>query len=378
MNPQDPPGLYVHVPFCRTRCPYCDFYSNTSVSLIPAWLEALEREAELYSGRFFAFDSLFLGGGTPSLLDDRQIASLFRCLTRHFRFAGETEISIEVNPDDVTRERLRLFRELGINRVSVGAQSFNEDELRFLRRRHTAEGTARALDLIRSEGFSNLSLDLIYGFEAPGLRGKHFETWAETLRQALHYRPEHLSCYQMTVEDGTPLSKMRELEKFRMLDEEEERELFLFTSRFLEEHGYTHYEVSNFARSPSSMCRHNLKYWRHVPYLGLGPSAHSFDGLRRWWNVRSTGGYCRSLAEGKPPTEGSETLTGEQLRLEHLFLGSRTMDGFGLDLVQDRSNYEAVLSNLREEGLVELTGSRIVPTRTGYLVADSLPLLFAD
>ena len=193
------PGLYIHVPFCQTKCPYCDFYSITSPDLISAYLKALEIEASFYKDSFASFDTLYLGGGTPSLLDAEQLTALVNTPRRHFKFTPDTEFTLEANPDDITAEKLRLWRELGINRLSLGVQSFDEAELVFLQRRHTARQTRRAMELIRAAGFDNLGLDLMYG-----LPGQSPDTWLQTLETALGFTPEHLSCYQLTIAEGTP------------------------------------------------------------------------------------------------------------------------------------------------------------------------------
>lgn len=372
MSNRENPGLYIHVPFCRTKCPYCDFYSlASSSSLLPAWLGGIRKEMFFYKDRFAAFDSLYLGGGTPSLLDERQLTMLMNEVRRHFAFSSDTEITIEVNPDDVTAEKLALFRDLGFNRISVGAQSFNENELRFLKRRYTARQTHQVLERIRASGFMNLGVDLIYGFQ-----GQSRESWIASLKEALTFRPEHLSCYQMTLAEGTLFGTMKEKGRMQPLGEEEERAFFLLTSQFLEKNGYLHYEISNFAKGEQYASRHNQKYWRHVPYLGLGPAAHSFQGNSRWWNVRSVRKYCRILEEGKTPVEASETLSAEQLRLESLCLGFRTQKGIDLGILSDRPHSNRVLEQLRDAGLVEVRNGRVLPTRQGFLVSDGLPLLF--
>jgi putative oxygen-independent coproporphyrinogen III oxidase len=393
------PGLYIHVPFCKTKCSYCDFYSITAPDLIPAYLTALDQEAQIYRAERAAiggtgvppgpaqaeacgyreFDSLFLGGGTPSLLSAAQLAQLFNLLRRHFAFVPEAEITIEVNPDDITAEKLRLFRDLGVNRLSLGVQSFDEAELRFLQRRHTAAQTLRAIELSRAAGFDNLSLDLMYG-----LPGQRRESWLRSLEQALSWQPEHLSCYQLTLAPETPLGRRAARGEVALLDEETERDFFLLTSRYLTGHNYVHYEVSNFARSQESpaggrchyVCRHNLKYWRHVPYLGLGPGAHSFDGRRRWWNFSSLEHYCTALVDGKTPVAGQEVLTKEQRRLETLFLGFRTREGVEMDLLREHPGWEAALAGLTDSGLVAVDCNRVVATPLGLVVADHLPLYF--
>ena len=367
------PGLYIHVPFCKAKCPYCDFYSVTSPDLISAYLKALEQEARLYRDRFSLFDTLYLGGGTPSLLASEHLTNLTKTLRRHFSFASETEFTLEANPDDIRREKLRLWRDLGANRLSLGAQSFNEAELTFLKRRHTAAQTLAALSLIRAAGFENLGLDLIYG-----LPGQTPDAWLRTLEQALVCAPEHLSCYQLTMAPGTPLSRRAARGQVALPDEEAQRTLFLLTCEFLEDRGYLQYEVANFARGEEYFCRHNLKYWQRLPYLGLGPAAHSFQGGRRWWNHRGLAGYAAALAAGRAPLAGREALTPEQVRLETLYLGFRTREGVDLEAIQSQSGWGPVLSRLQAAGLLCLTNGRVAATPRGLVVADRLPLLFVD
>ncbi|MFH1595163.1 MAG: radical SAM family heme chaperone HemW, partial [Pseudomonadota bacterium] len=301
------PGLYVHVPFCKSKCPYCDFYSVTDQALIPAYVQAMEKEAGLYREAFGAFDSLYLGGGTPSWLEASQLTTLLALVRRNFDFAEDTEFTLEANPDDITADKLRLFRELGVNRLSLGVQSLDEAELRFLGRRHTAGQARKSLELARAAGFDHVGVDLIYG-----VPGQKQEAWVGSLEQVLEFRPEHLSCYQLTLAPDTPLGRRAARGEVTHLGEEAERAFFLLTSRFLVERGYLHYEVSNFAREEEHCCRHNRKYWRHEPYLGLGPGAHSFDGGRRWWNFSSVEQYGSSLEAGKAPRAGEETLTPSQ------------------------------------------------------------------
>jgi putative oxygen-independent coproporphyrinogen III oxidase len=367
------PGLYIHIPFCKSKCPYCDFYSITSSDLIPAYHTALDAEARLYRDHFAAFDSLYLGGGTPSVLEGRQLATLMELVRRHFVLAPDSEITLEANPDDLTPEKLRLFGDLGVNRLSLGAQSFDEAELRFLERRHTAAQTEAALKLIRAAGFTNLGLDLIYG-----LPGQTASAWLQTLETALSFAPEHLSCYQLTLAADTPLGRMVAKGEVRLPDEDTQREFFLRTGQFLTDQGYLHYEVANFAREDRYRCRHNRKYWTHVPYLGLGPSAHSFDGRRRWWNVSSVEQYGATLNAGEAPVAGAETLTPAQIRLETLYLGFRTREGVRLATIREHPHGDAALTKLVQAGLVRVEHDRVVATPCGLVVADRLPLWFVD
>ncbi len=366
------PGLYIHVPFCKTKCPYCDFYSITDISLMDAWLASLEKEMIFCKTDFTAFDSLYLGGGTPSLLGIQQMKRLMDTLGRHFRFLPDTEITLEANPDDITAAKLEKLRSIGVNRLSIGIQSFNEEELAFLGRRHSAASARKALRLARPSGFTNFSVDLMYGFPV-----QTEESWLQTLNQAMEFEPAHVSCYQFTLEETTPYGRLKAEGKLESLSEEEERRFFLLTSQFLKQQGYIHYEVSNFAKGKKYRSRHNRKYWQHVPYLGLGPTAHSFQDNVRWWNYRSVEAYCQRLREGEKPAEDAEELSPEQLRLERLYLGFRTEEGVAVSDACKGAAANTTLSQLKRAGVVKVKKGRIIPTRKGFLIADRLPLMFA-
>lgn len=366
----EPAGLYVHVPFCRRKCPYCDFFSETELGLIPEWLTALGQEMTWYRDFAPVFDTLYLGGGTPSLLAPEELAALWKGVFQNFQISSDAEITLEANPDDLTREKLGIYRDLGINRLSLGVQSFADKELAFLGRRHDAARNFKALAWAREAGFANLSLDLIYG-----LPGQTLQEWEKNLSQALDFQPEHLSCYQLTLAPGTLLARRQSQGRFRPLPEEAEREFFLFTAEFLEDRDYWHYEVSNFARSAAYCSRHNLKYWRHLPYLGLGPGAHSFKGKRRWWNLESVKGYCQALRGGNRPVAGEETLTPEQLQLEALFLGLRTRHGVALEVVRQGHPQTEMLQEAVAAGWIKIANNRVCPTREGLVLADRLALM---
>lgn len=364
-------GLYVHVPFCLSKCPYCHFYSQTAVALIPAWAEAVGKEAGLYTGRFKDFDTLYFGGGTPSLIPEAVLGQLLETVHLFFAIDRSGEITLEANPGDLTLERLKRLRTLGINRISLGVQSLDERELFFLKRRHTGREARQAIECIRSAGFENLSLDLIYG-----LPGQTPESWQKTLEEIVSLQPEHLSCYELTVEPGTALERGLRSGEIQLPPDEDRRGFFLQASTFLGTQGFDHYEVSNFARGAPYYARHNHKYWDHVPYLGLGPAAHSFDGRRRWWNGRSLRRYLERLAQNRGPVEREERLSAEQLRLESLMLGFRTRSGVALKDLSLNQVRRKVLTALEETGKIILQGDRMVPTTEGFLVADRLPLLF--
>ena len=290
MSSQTLPGLYIHIPFCRTKCPYCDFYSCADVQPVNGFIAALEKELLFYCKSFSTVDTVYFGGGTPTALPDDGLAVIMAAVHRHVAVAPDAEITIEANPNDVNRERLVHLRKLGFNRLSLGVQSFDDAVLRFLGRRHTADEARQSIKQAQQAGFDNISLDFMYG-----IPGEKQEDWFATLREALRFSPEHLSCYQLTIKEETPFFARVQEGSFQPCTEEKQAELFMTTSAFFQDRGYSHYEVSNFARAENLQARHNSKYWDHVPYLGLGPAAHSFDGRWRWWNVKSVEEYISRL-----------------------------------------------------------------------------------
>jgi len=370
------PGLYIHIPFCRSKCAYCDFYSVTQKEKIPLFITSLIREMELYRGLFDRFDTIYLGGGTPSLLTAGQTKQILDALHETFLFSDDTEVTIEANPGDLTPETVSALHRAGINRINIGVQSFDDATLTLLGRRHSAAEAISAIENARGAGFGNVGIDLIYG--APG---QDLGSWLETLRMALSFAPEHLSCYQLTLEPSTPLGLSYRRGEIIPPDDDLLYKFFMETSETLEEAGYAHYEVSNFARGEKWMSRHNRKYWDHTPYLGLGPAAHSFSVPRRWWNHRSLNRYIECTNMGMPPIGGSEILTGEQLRLERLYLGLRTQRGIDLKEFRERYRYDPlhekgdILRTMQREGMITITDTHLRPTRAGLALSDSLPLL---
>lgn len=370
-----PPGLYIHIPFCGRKCLYCDFYSTDDVWLMDEYLRALSAEMELYRDKFTGFDTVYIGGGTPSLLSLAQVETLLGMVSRCFTIMPEAEITIEVNPADWSLEDLSNARKAGVNRISIGVQTFRDAELVLLGRRHTGDQALAVLADARAAGFDNMSLDLMYS-----LPGQTWEEWAGSLMQALRFRPEHISCYELEIKHDTPLGRRMLSGEIEAPSEESRTEFFIRTSEYLEGSGYVHYEISNFAAGMDRASRHNSKYWDHTPYLGLGPSAHSFHGTRRWWNHASLEGYLHDLDAGIPPVGGDEDLTPEQLCMEALFLAMRTQKGIDLEQLRDRYGYDlaaeksAKLEKLMKEGLIEIFAGHIRPTRAGMAVADSLVL----
>jgi putative oxygen-independent coproporphyrinogen III oxidase len=360
------PGLYIHVPFCSGKCPYCDFYSINAPQWKTGYLEALDREASLYREHGLTFDTLYIGGGTPSQLNESEWDFLFECLAG-FDFSPEAEITVEVNPEDVTRGSAQSLIRWRVNRVSVGAQSFLDQNLRELGRRHTVEQTCRAIEHLREAGVTNIGLDLIYG-----LPGQDVRAWHEDLDRALQFHPEHVSCYQLTVEAGTVWAGWVKSGRRRLPDEELGRELFLFTCRYLEDHGYGLYEVSNYSLGRGNRSRHNLKYWRREPYIGLGPSAHSFLQGVRWWNDRSVRRYCERLRVEGTAVSDREVLTSEQVLLERIYLGLRTADGVAMVDFMERGGAGDLVREWLASDWAVIMGDRIVLTAHGLVVADRL------
>jgi len=370
------PGLYIHIPFCLSKCHYCDFYSLTSISAVPDFLDALFKEMEMYRNRFNPFDTVYIGGGTPSLLSPQQLESVLVNVRENFNLISNPEITIETNPADLNRSFLESMRENGINRITIGVQSFDEKVLGFLGRRHSVKQAISAIEASRKAGFHNIGLDLIYGVPAQDIG-----SWLDTLKQAVVFSPEHISCYQLTLETKTPLGMRYQAGEFSIPGEELQYEFFMKTSNFLKDAGYIHYEVSNFARGTEYTSRHNQKYWDHSPFLGLGPAAHSFQSNQRWWNHQSLDQYIAAINAGNLPIEETETLMIEQLRLEALYLGLRTKKGVSLQDIKNRYDYDLftekkeMLDKLQEEGFISIQDSYLYPTQTGLAIADSLSLI---
>ncbi|MBM4349912.1 MAG: radical SAM family heme chaperone HemW [Deltaproteobacteria bacterium] len=376
MDPLKTSGLYIHIPFCLSKCPYCDFYSSTSISAAPDFLNGLSKEMEMYRHQFNPIDTVYIGGGTPSLLSPEQLENILTKVRKNFDLISDAEITIEANPADLNQSFLESVREIGINRINIGVQSFDEKALGFLGRRHSVKEAISAVEAPRKAGFENIGLDLIYGVPGQGIG-----VWLNTLKQGIAFSPEHLSCYQLTLEPKTPLGRRWQAGEFSAPGEELQYEFFMKTSEFLEEAGYIHYEVSNFARGMEHASKHNQKYWDHSPFLGLGPSAHSFHGNQRWWNHRSLDEYLVTINRGNFPIQGTEALTLEQLRLEAIYLSLRTKRGVYLEDFKNQYAYDLftekkeLLAKLEEEGFISIRDGFLYPTQTGLAIADSLSLI---
>jgi oxygen-independent coproporphyrinogen-3 oxidase len=376
------PGLYIHIPFCEKKCVYCDFYSVESSSMMENFLESLSHEINLYAelgGDGVVFDTVYFGGGTPSLLSPAALAQILDDLHRRFQIAKAAEITLEANPGTVDSEKLREFRQIGVNRLSIGVQSFHDHELKFLGRIHSAEEAKQCIRSAREAWYDNVSLDLIYA-----LPGQHLRVWEDSLSTAMSFSPQHISAYSLIVEDGTPLARMVAKGDVDPMSEEVEAEMYLLTMEYLAAHGFEHYEVSNYARQ-GFHSRHNSLYWNHDSYLGFGPSAHSFWSGKpfprptRWWNVRSIGRYCRMLAREERPMQGEESLTQQDLLTEEIFLGLRSgrIDNhrlkaeYGTSLLE---RYAQKLERFVAERLLTVDRGVVCLTPKGFLFCDGIAL----
>lgn len=380
MSIEEAAGLYLHLPFCSAICPYCDFSVLTGTEeRRERFVGSLRREIALWSDQHFAgvpFDSIYLGGGTPSLLTAERLATILDELRMRLPMAADARLSMEANPEDVTAASVADWRALRVDTLTLGVQSFDDGALRFLGRRHSGVEARRAVETALGAGFAVVGIDLIFG-----LPDQDAAAWRADLDVAAALAPQHVSCYQLTIHEGTPFGFRRSRGELREMAEGGQATLFRVTHERLAAACYTAYEVSNFARAPEHQSRHNRKYWSHAPYLGLGPSAHSFDGARRWWNHRKVGPWEAALAAGDRPIAGEESVGARELALEHLMLGLRTRDGVDLarlhDLGFDLAAANApLIERLHAEGLLFVNGDRLLPTLAGWAVADGLAAAF--
>jgi len=377
------PGIYLHIPFCEHKCGYCDFYSVTDMSSRASFVDYLIKEMRLLRKEIEipqAFDTVYLGGGTPSLLSAAELERLFKAIGELFTLSADTEITLEANPGTLSPAKLGAYRALGVNRLSLGIQSFNDDELRFLGRIHDRRQAVEAIEQARSAGFDNLSLDLIFA-----LPGQSVKRWQASLTEALSFRPEHISAYNLIFEQGTPFYSRMLKGEIRPQKPEQELVFLKETIRQLRGHGYEPYEVSNYARGARYISRHNYKYWNHSAYLGLGPSAHSYWQKERRANVRSLSRYMNMLDNGQLPLIQRESLTPATEEFEFIFLSLRTYDGLDTELFSSRfqksflQHYAPVVQQLVERGLARQQANKFRLTQEGmYLCDEILPQFSAN
>lgn len=368
-------GIYIHIPFCKQSCNYCNFHFVTSLRYKDDFINALIKEINitpLFSGNENEIiETVYFGGGTPSLLSIDDFKGIFEALDKKFSIAAGAEITLEANPDDVTNDTLLAWKSTGVNRLSIGIQSFDEEELKWMNRAHTASESLRCIDEIKYAGFNNFSIDLIYG--SPLLSN---ENWKRNIDIIFEKQVPHISCYALTVEPKTALSKMIAQHKRENIDTDKQSEQFLLLMQWMRTAGYEHYEISNYAL-PGMRSRHNSSYWQGKKYYGFGPSAHSFDGCSRRWNVANNNLYIQSLLKDIIPFE-EEKLTSTQRLNEYIMTSLRTIEGLNVEKVANdfgREFSEKIASAskkyLNDEKLV-LNNSHLVLTDEGKLFADGI------
>lgn len=363
-------GIYIHIPFCKSRCIYCGFYSTTLLDLRKKYINAVCREMELRKNYIREpFSTIYLGGGTPSLLDEAELTKLFLYINNVYDVDRNAEITMECNPDDITPEFTNMLSRLSINCVSMGAQTFADSRLRLLHRRHNSDEVKHAVKLLREAGIKNISIDLMFGFPDESL-----SQWKEDISAALALNVEHISAYSLMYEEDTPLWKMLDTGKVKEIDEELSLTMFKELVCQLTDAGYEHYEISNFAR-PGYRSRHNSSYWHQVPYIGLGAAAHSFDLNSRQWNVADLKLYIEEINDGIIPMEREE-LDNDTTFNDIITTALRTSDGIDLNAMETRlgKRYRNTLISAAgkhiEQGLLEIRHDRLRLTSEGIFISD--------
>lgn len=366
-------GIYLHIPYCKKACHYCNFHFSTSTQYSDEMVQCLLTEISLqkdYTGGQ-AVETIYFGGGTPSLLPASDIAQLLDEIRRHFTVVPDAEITLEANPDDLTCQVLKDLRSVGVNRLSIGIQSFFEEDLKWMNRAHDALQAIECLEDAIAEGFHNISIDLIYG--GPTLTD---ERWQQNVAKALELGIPHLSCYALTVEPGTALDHAIQRNKMPAIDPDRAAQHFEMLMRWLEAAGYEHYEISNFAK-PGMHSRHNSSYWQGKPYLGIGPSAHSFNGQSRQWNVANNSLYMQSIRKGTMPFE-KEILSPQMALNEYIMISLRTAAGCDLAAAATRFGKDQVkllqkaADEFVQKGWMETDGQTMRLTREGKFFADGI------
>ena len=366
-------GIYIHIPFCKRRCIYCDFFSTTQSDQKSTYVRALCEELRIRKDYLQEEDieTIYLGGGTPSQLSQKELESIFTTIYNIYKVKEDAEITLEANPDDLTPEYVSMLCQLPINRISMGIQTFQENTLKLLHRRHTAQQAVEAFYRCREAGFQNISIDLMYG-----LPGETLETWIHDLKQAIDLHPEHISAYHLIYEEGTVLWKLREECQVKEADEDLSVSLFSTLIDMLTQAGYQHYEISNFCL-PGLHSQHNSSYWTGKNYLGCGPSAHSYNGFSRQWNVASLDKYMTGISSGQPDFELEELDLYTRYN-DFVITSIRTCWGMPLSRLQTEYGEELYHYCLRmakphlEQGVLQLQDEVLKLTSKGIFVSDGI------
>ncbi|MCD8297660.1 MAG: radical SAM family heme chaperone HemW [Prevotella sp.] len=365
-------GIYVHIPFCKSRCIYCGFFSTTLLSLRDKYVEALSSEMTLRKDYIRGqFSTVYIGGGTPSVLTIQQIEDIFNNIYNVFPIEEGAEITIECNPDDISPEFVGFLKSMPINRISMGVETFSERRLEFLRRRHSVEDVRSAIRLLRGVGMKNLSIDLMFGFP-----DETIEEWQNDIMEALRLDVEHISAYSLMYEDGTPLRRMLERGEVREISEEMSLAMYDELADRLVSSGYEHYEISNFAKK-GYRSRHNSSYWKSVPYIGIGAAAHSYNVSSRQWNVSDVGEYIEEIRRGNIPKEYEE-LDDDTKVNDMITTALRTCEGIDLDMVEilyGEKYKDHILTYSKKyqmSGLIEIKENHLRLTRKGIYISNNI------
>ena len=363
-------GIYIHIPFCRSRCTYCGFYSTTGLDQRQRYVDAVCRELSI---RGTEVRTIYLGGGTPSQLTIQQLRQIFDALYIYNKVEEDTEVTIEVNPDDITEEFAKALTTLPVNRISMGIQTFDDQRLRFLRRRHTSDQAVNAVKTLRHAGFQNISIDLMYGFPDETL-----DEWMSDLSQAIALNVEHISTYCLMIEEGTPLYQQFQQGHIVEPDEELERQMYEMLIDQLQTAGYEHYEISNFART-GYRSRHNSSYWTEIPYIGIGAAAHSYDLKSRSWNVTDIHQYIEGMERGERIYE-EEVLNDDTRYNDTITVALRTKEGINLSQLT-KEYHDYLIKNARryiDDGLLELKDVGDASSQTSHLHLTRRGLFVSD
>tara|TARA_Y100000766_G_scaffold212971_1_gene184562 strand:- start:2187 stop:3317 length:1131 start_codon:yes stop_codon:yes gene_type:complete len=365
-------GIYLHIPFCKTKCIYCDFYSVTKRDdSIDKFVNCMVKEIKLNKNRLEStiFDTIFFGGGTPSVLTENQLENILNTLYENFNIDKKVEITLECNPGEITFEKLTHFRKIGINRLSIGFQSFSEKNLKFLGRLHSSKQSISTFNHARKAGFDNINIDLIYDIPKQKIKD-----WKDDLFLGTSLEPEHISAYSLTVEKNTVLHSMVKNKTAIMPSEEIDKKMFLSTISYLEQKNYIHYEISNFSKK-NKECAHNLHYWRLEPYLAFGPGAHGFDGKKRWWNKKSIDYYINQIDQNILPIEFEETLSKKDSFNETIMNGLRLIEGAKIQKLDSliNQNLENYIDSFTEKWpYINNNGKNLSLNKKGLLFADEI------
>jgi len=369
-------GVYIHVPFCTEKCMYCDFYSlSNREDSIDLFVKSLCKEIKLTSKKTninWIIDSIFIGGGTPSLLSASQLEKIVKHLNQAYQLSNIKEFTIEANPGEFNENKMRDFKSIGVNRISFGFQSLNDRLLKFLTRWHSSGDCIKAYNSARKINFKNISIDMIFGIPNQSLKD-----WKKDLNSVVELDPEHISAYSLTVEKRTPLYKSVQSKSILMPHEEVDIQMYGHTMNRLNKDGYTQYEISNYSKK-SKECKHNLHYWRREPYLAFGPSAHGYNEKQRYWNIRDLNKYIKILKSNKLPIDETETLSKENVFNEIVLNGLRVKDGINISKIKSQFDKDT-FNNLSKKiddwsNYLEDDKLRIKLNRKGYFIADEITL----